>query len=199
MSKKTKGAISGIFLVLAIILVIVIIVVFVVLKISATKKTNTTPSASSTAQPTNVPVQGTSYDATVGDVKFSFQSATDLGNTLTNSDPRFPQTLTTTDKFIKVIVGAQDQGKFNIMQGAWDVGDIVDSNGRHFVSINDKAYSFLPTQNACGNLLKPDFQPTSCVKLYEVSKESTNLTVEVNAIPPNTSKKKEAFIGLIVN
>ena len=63
---------------------------------------------------------------------------------------------------------------------------------------------WLPNPNPCGERLQPAFDPTPCKKIYEVSKESTGLKVEVKTGKNNTatnlsSKKIDSFlIDLIV-
>lgn len=206
MLKKNTGKISSAILILAALLVIVIIIVFVVLKVSSVKNTPNTPATNNS---TTTPVQPPKpvYDATIGDIKFIFESAQDLGSVL-ESKSGYQQNLTTTEKYIKVIIGAQNKGKTNLQQGAWDIGSIVDSDGRNFVSINEQAYSFLPNPNTCGALLKPEFEPTPCVKLYEVSRESLALgadgqpkplKIEINFIVPGTTKRQEAFLDLVIH
>jgi hypothetical protein len=105
--------------------------------------------------------------------------------------------LSTTEKFIKVTVAAQNKGKVNLPQFSWDIGNLVDSDGRNFVPINEKAYYFLPQPSLCGEVLKPEFEPTPCVKLYEVSKASTNLKIMLTA-SGTTSKKEAALIDIVV-
>ena len=189
---KSKGAVSGTILVLAVILIVIIIVVFVVIKITASKsaapaKTTTTDVVQN--QPP-VPV----YQSQLGDVDFTVISAIDLGDTLLPK-ASYGQKLTTTEKFIQVTIGAQNKGKNDTASNVWAAGNIVDSEGRNFISINNKAYAYLPQPNLCGSILKPVFAPTSCVMLYEVAKASTGLKVEVIVTAP---KKAGAFLDLNV-
>ena len=183
---KSKGAISSIILILAVVLIIVIIIVFVVIKITASKNAdNTQKDINSTI--TNEPLKPV-HEVTLEDIKFTLQSSTDLGNILQSKDNRYNQKITTTEKFIQVVIGAQNQGKNDTAFSVWGVGNIIDSEGRNFISINNRAYFFLPQPNLCGALLKPVFDPVSCVMLYEVSKVSTGLKVEVNVISPKSAK-----------
>lgn len=194
--QKSAGQISGILLILGIILFVVIVVVFVIIRgnsiKNASKATSKNNSENSNQPPKPI------YETTISDVRFVFESAQDLGSVLQSKDVRYQPNLTTTEKFIKVIIGAQDKGKVNVVRGSWDVGNIVDSDGRNFVSINDQAYYFLPNQTLCGALLKPEFEPIPCIKLYEVSRASTNLKIEVNFTGQNSSKKQESFIDLLI-
>ena len=195
---KSSGAASGILLILGIVLLVIIVVVFLVIRSTAAKK-NTTPANTTTTQSDTVtqPPEPVT-EATLGDIRFVFESAVDLGMVIKSPNTAFQQNLTTTEKFIKVTIGAQNKGKLNVSRDVWNVGNIVDSDGRNFVSINDQAYYFLPNPTLCGTLLKPEFEPIPCIKLYEVSKESKNLKVEVNTISSSSSKKQEAFIDLNV-
>ncbi len=193
---KSSGKISSILLILAAILIVVIVVVFVVIRTAAIKNANNAKSANS-PNPTETPKPV--YETTIGDVKFIFESAEDLGGVLKSKNSNYQQDLTTTEKFVKVIIGAQNKGKINFPSQSWDVGNIVDSDGRNFISINDQAYYFLPAQNLCGALLKPEFEPVPCIKLYEVSKSSTKLKVGVNVTNQSSSKRQESFIDLTVN
>jgi hypothetical protein len=189
--KKSAGQVSTILLVLAVVLIVLVIAVFVVLKINASKTAATVKKNAPVTQ--NMPPKPV-YDTSIGDVRFVFESAQDLGNILIGRD----QTLKTTERFIKIIIGAQNTGKFDIQQYSWDIGNIIDGDGRNFVSIDNQAYDFLPNPNLCQSTLKPDFTPVPCIKFYEVSKASTKLKVEVNTTDPNTGRKKESFLDLVV-
>ncbi len=190
--KKSSGEVSNLLLILGVALVIVIIVIFVVIRTNAIKNTNNANSASPTGTPKPV------YETTIGDVRFVFKSALDLGNVLQSKNNIYQKDLTTTERFIEVVVGAQNKGKTDTQQNLWDVGNIIDSQGRNFISINNEAYYFLPSPNLCGAILKPAFDPVPCVKLYEVSKASTGLKIEVNSMSPTSSKKQESFMDIIV-
>ncbi len=198
MNKKSKGAASSILLILGVVLAIVIIVVFVVIKINASKtatKAKETESAQNNEPPPAV------YQAQLGDINFTFELAQNVGSVLKSKDPRFQPDLTTTEKFIKVVIGAQNKGKVNIKKGSWDIGNIVDSEGRNFVPVNqdNQIFAFANNANVCGALLKPEFEPTLCEKYYEVSKGSTDLKVEIDLIDENSAKKKSSsFLDLIV-
>ena len=107
-----------------------------------------------------------------------------MGNTLYGAQSRnssWQKDITTTERFVKVTIGAQNQGDQNIEAQVWSLGDIVDSDGRHFTSSQYDIDSWLPQPNLCGTLLKPAFDPTPCVKIYEVSKVSKGLKIEVIA------------------
>ncbi len=196
MNTKSKGATSGIFLILGIVLLVVIVIVFVVIKINAVKTADKAKQTSS--QNSNQPPKPV-YQLQLGDVNFTFESAQDMGQVL-KSDNQFAKPLTTTEKFIKVIVGAQNKGKINIPQNSWALGNIVDSDGRNFIPVNDSGLTYNTYGVAgCGSLLKPEFEPTPCIKYYEVSKESTGLKVEINVTSGSSIRKKqEGFLDLIV-
>lgn len=194
------GQVSKLLLVLAIIVLVAVIIVFVVLK------STTTP-----PKPIIETVIGPkiTYEATLGNIKFTFQEARDMGKVLVGSKSRFPdwqKDLVTTEKFILVKIGAQNKGKENIPERVWNIGNIVDSEGRNYVPIDNAADPWRPDTNLCGALLKPEFAATPCVKIYEVSRISTGLKISVsafkkeNAINYSSSEKNQetAFIDLIV-
>lgn len=196
--QRSKGAVSSILLVLAIILIVVIVVVFVVITIASNRNNNNNnPGNPNEPQGPPEPPKPV-YETNIGDIRFVFQSAVNLGSILVSKDLRYQQNITTTEKFIRVIIGAQNKGKLNIPKNSWDIGNIIDADGKNFVSINDQAYAFLPQPSSCGNLLKPDFEPTPCLKLYEVAKTSKKLKIEVNYLDPNSTKKQTAIIDLDV-
>src|SRR3990167_8787867 len=196
MNKKfnsSKGAVSTVLIVLVIALMVLVIVLFLVVRSAMIKNASEVPE-DETSNELPKPV----YETTIADARFVFESAYDFGNILASRDVRLQPHLTTTEKFIKVTIGAQNKGKVNIPQTSWDVGNIVDSDGRNFVSINDKAYFWLPRPDLCGALLKPEFDPVPCIKYYEVSKASKDLKIQVFYTPVNTSKKQESLVDLLV-
>lgn len=169
------GQVSRLLLVLAIIIFVAVIIVFVVLRAT------TAPPKPTTGEPIGPKII---YEATLGDIKFTFQESRDMGKTLFGSESRFPdwqKNLTTTEKFIMVKIGAQNKGKNNIPERVWDIKNIVDSEGRNYLPIDNMANSWLPDPNLCGALLKPEFAATSCVRIYEVSKVSTGLKINISA------------------
>lgn len=191
MKNKSRGQISGILIILAIVVLVVIVVVFLALKLSAKPQPD-----NSTPQESIIPEKV--YDTTVGNIRFLFELAVDLGDTLygSTSGVSYQKNVYTTEKFIKLTVGAQNKGKKNISQYSWDMGNIVDSNGRNFVSSNN-LYYFLPNPDLCGAMLKPEFEPTPCIKIYEVSKASTDLKVEI-IVTDESGKKQSGFLDLDV-
>ena len=203
-NKKTnfleQGQVARLLLVLAIIIFVAAIIVFVVLRAT------TAPPPPPINEPT---VPKSVYETTLGDVKFTFQEARDLGKTLFGSmstSPDYQKNLTTTEKFIMVRIGAQNKGKDNIPDRVWDIENIVDSEGRNYVPLNNIADAWLPDPNLCGALLKPEFSATPCVKIYEVSRVSTGLKITVSAFKKenagtydrNQKNKETALIDLIV-
>lgn len=176
---KQAGQASRLLLVLAIIVLVAVIITFLIMKMA---EPPAKPSPSSLPTP-DQPF----YERTLGAIRFVFQTALDKGNTLRASEAVNVQyaysslkDITTTEKFIKVTVGAQNKGTVNIEEGAWDLGVIIDSEGRRYVAVDDYTINpWLPPQNFCKALLKPAFDPAPCTKIYEVSKESTGLKVEV--------------------
>jgi len=184
------GQVSRVIIFIAIACFLVIVVVYGVTTFisyqRAHKKTTATPTPEEPAGPL--------YDTTVGPIRFLFESAEDLGTTL-KAQHSYNENLSTTERFIKLTIGAQNLGKINTSAYAWDVGDIVDSTGRHFVNINDKAYDWVPRPDLCGTILKPQFSPTPCVKYYEVSRVSTSLKVQVKVSDPI---KGQSMLDIIV-
>jgi hypothetical protein len=110
------------------------------------------------------------------------------------------ENLQTTERFIEVKIGAKNMGKVNMEDGSWDIGDIIDSEGREFVPLtNSDVRAWLPKDDLCGELLKPAFNPTACVKIYEVSRESTGLKIRVITGQDNSDDldKDKAMTALI--
>src|SRR3989338_5664845 len=130
--KNSSGAVSSILLVLAVLIVIVIIVVFVVIKINSNKGADTVNDSGQNPDEPPQPV----YETTVEGIKFTLESAWDMGNILVSNNQSFQPNIVTTEKFIKVTIGAQNKGKINTTQSSWSIGNIVDSEGRNFVSID---------------------------------------------------------------
>ena len=196
-TKKESGQVSKLLLVLAVIVLAAIIITYLVMKAA------TAPPPPPVATPT---IPQPVYQQTLGDIKFIYMQARDMGSVLKGSQSRNPnwqKDLPTTERFIKVTIGAQNKGLTNIKERVWDIGNIVDSEGRNFTPSQYNVDSWLPDPNLCGALLKPDFEPTQCVKIYEVSKVSKGLKIQVianrkvgNEYP--SDKKDTALIDLIV-
>lgn len=200
---SSSGQASKMLLVLAIIVFVAIIIVYIVIK--ATERPAPPPVSTDNTVPT------VNYEAILGDIKFTFQEAVDMGNILYGSESISNQyqqkDLTTTEKFIIVTIGAKNQGKENVPERVWDMGNIVDSEGRIFVPLDSYLASpWMPAQNLCGVLLKPEFTPVPCKKIYEVSKISKGLKIEakankkISATQYSTSSDSQdtALIDLIV-
>lgn len=173
-TNKSSGQASRTLLIIAIIVLVAVVITY-----SAMRYAEKKPAAPSPGPTVPQPV----YEATLGDIRFVFQEARDFGSTLKGSqskNPQWQQDLKTTERFVKVTVGAQNKGKENTKHGGWDIENIVDSEGRNYVPASG-VDSWLPEKNTCGELLKPEFAPTSCTKIYEVSKVSTGLKIRVKA------------------
>ena len=95
-------------------------------------------------------------------------------------------------------VGVQNKGKIDTTRYSWELGNIIDSEGRNFIPINERAYYWLPQPDQCGAVLKPAFTATPCARYYEVSKISTGLKLQVMAQGPQDSKPKKDLIDLLV-
>jgi len=200
---KEAGQVSRLLLVLAVIVFVAIIIVFLVMRMAQK------PSAPAEVVIETVPLPV--YEKQLGAIRFVFESALNKGKVLKASEvvnnlySSSQKDLTTGEKFIKVTIGAQNKGTENTLQNAWDMGDIIDSEGRRFVAVEDYNINpWLPNPDLCGVLLKPAFDPTPCTKIYEVSKSSTGLKIEVKTgidnLPNNLSSgKAEIFlIDLII-
>ncbi len=201
---KSSGQASRLLLVMAIIILVAVAIVYLVMQMAE-------------KPPAPKPIQGPVvvlpfYEKQLGDVRFVFESAIDRGNILRASEIRnsqynssYQKDYSTTEKFIQVTMGAQNEGTQNIELNSWDIQNIVDSQGRNFEPLDGYAITpWLPENNQCGALLKPAFDPTPCTKIYEVSKESTGLKIRVITGKDNTasnlsSDKTDSFlIDLIV-
>jgi len=177
---KSSGAVSKVLLFLAVAILVVIIVIFIAIKISGNKKAQVTKDKTLVVEKVEPPKPV--YDLTMQNIKFTFKSAENLGSVL-KAKTTYEQDLKTTEKFIKIVVGAQNKSKTNLVQYAWDIGNIVDADGREFTPY-DKAFFYLPKPDLCGAILKPEFEPIPCIKIYEVSKLSKNLKIQIKVTDP---------------
>jgi len=196
-----KGQVSRLLLVLAIVVLVAAIITFLIIRM-AEKPTQTNLEPETT-------IPQPFYQQTLENITFTFQNAIDMGNTLKASETiaqtSWQKDIATTEKFIKVTIGAQNIGKENIEERSWDLGDIIDSEGRKFVPLEGyDIAAWLPDPNLCGTLLKPAFDPTPCTKIYEVSKSSTGLKIIVKTGEGNeannlsSDKALESQIDLII-
>jgi len=187
---KERGQASRLLLVLAIIVLVAAVIVYLVIKMAEK------PASPIDEPTTTVPLPV--YEQQLGDIRFIFESALDRGGVLRASEVINDQynasyqknfnVSNTGAKFIQVTIGAQNKGTKNIEQNSWSIENIVDSKGREFVPLDSYSVNpWLPNPNLCGSLLKPAFDPTPCVKIYEVSKESTGLKIRVETGKDNTS------------
>lgn len=193
------GQASRLLIVLAAVVLVAVIITYLILRM-----------AEKPAKPDVLPdttVQLPVYEQQLGNIRFIHLSALNRGNTLRASDildkqysSSYTKNFTTGEKFIQVTIGAQNKGTVNTEQNAWDIENIVDSEGRNFIPLDGYTISpWLPNPDLCGAILKPAFDPTPCVKIYEVSKESTGLKIRVETGKDNTannlsSGKKETFL-----
>jgi len=192
--KYQEGQVARLLLILAIVIFVAIIITYVIIVFSE-KPQNT--AVQNQQQQQNLPV----YEKQLGNIRFVFLEARDEGSTLTASDQLSPnfginKELSTTERFVIISVGAQNMGKENIDQNAWDLGNIIDSEGRNFVPLDSYiVQGWLPQDNGCGKLLKPAFNPIPCMKIYEVSKKSQGLKIEIltgeDNTPANFSANKQ--------
>lgn len=183
-TNKSSGQVSRILLILS-----VIILVAVAISYSVIRFAERPPKTPETTEKIPQPV----YEETLGDIRFIFQEAKDFGGVLKGSQSKNPQwqkDLKTTERFIRVKVAAQNKGKENTRNGDWDIKNIIDSEGRNYIPIS--ADQWMPENNYCGDALKPEFEPISCLKFYEVSKISAGLKIIIE------TKGKTALLDLIV-
>lgn len=189
------GQASRMLLILAIVILVASAIVFLVMKMAEKP-----PKPVEQLETTPMPV----YEQKLGDIRFVFMSAIDYGNTLLASNALQKNSnqkdLQTTGKFIKVTIGAQNKGKIDTEKNSWDLGDIVDSEGRYYSALKDnQAQPWISEDDLCGAGLKPEFDPVPCTKIYEVSKISTGLKTQVlsgknNSANNFSSKKTDSFL-----
>lgn len=185
---KSSGQIAKALLALAIIILIALVIVYIVVK-RAEKPPEPPPVDGDEPKPV--------YEATLGDIRFLFLEATDKGNVLYGKDsnqPQWQKDLETTERFIEVVIATQNVGKENTPDKMWDIGNIIDKDGRKFLPSGQEVSNWLPQydQNLCGSVLKPSFEPSPCKKIYEVAKISTGLKVEIFIYEKGYSNKRAA-------
>ena len=172
---RTSPGISMIIVILIVSVLLLAAIGYFSFKLIQSKKSQAGENQNTTTETTSPkPV----YETQIGDIKFKVVSAINLGNTI-KATQGWQQDVTTTEKFIQVSVGAQNKGKIATKQGSWGFGNIIDSEERQFVDVSDGVYYFLPQPNLCGAPLQPEFDQTLCVRIYEVSKKSKGLKIEV--------------------
>lgn len=146
--------------------------------------------------PSGPPPSGPVYEVELEDkIRFKLQEVKDRGDILRLTEAINPKAAkkdaTTSGRFIEVTVSVYNIGKDNIKAGTWGLKDLYDSNGAKFYS--STFYNlWVSGESQCGVLLKPQFPPILCSKIYEVSKVSTGL--KVGLYFKDTSK--QAFIDL---
>jgi len=188
---KSSGQVSRLLLVLAVIVLVAVLITFLIMKMAEKPPKPVVKPVDTVPQPV--------YEQQLGNIRFVFQSALDRGKVLKISEVINSQFASSSQKeltvsnpgakFIQVTVGAQNKGTENTEQNAWNIENIVDSEGRNFVPVEGYTISpWLPNPDLCGALLKPAFDPTPCTKIYEVSKESTGLRIRVKTGKDNSSQ-----------
>lgn len=190
---KSAGQASRLLLVLAIVVLVAVVITYLILKMTerpAPPDTTTTPDVV-------LPV----YEQTLDNIRFVYQSSINRGDTLRAADvTKKPVSPSQKDlyignpgaKFIQVTVGAQNKGTENTGANSWNIENIVDSEGRNFIPETSNVSPWLPIPNLCGSILRPAFDPTSCTKIYQVSKESKGLKIRV--IVKNSDSKEDSFL-----
>lgn len=191
---KESGQISRTLIILAFAVLLMGGAIYGVLRFGAGKKARLAQEEAEKSANTEPPKPV--YETQLGDIRFLFDSAYDLGSVV-KAVKQNQQDIKTTEKFIYLTVRAQNKGKGDTVRYSWDIGNIVDSEGRNFLPY-ENSYGFLPQPDLCGAILKPEFEPTPCVKMYEVSKISDNLKIEIKFVPQNSSKPQSALLDLKV-
>ncbi len=195
------GQASRMLLILAAVVLVAVVIVYLVIKMAERP-----PRPNPEPEPG---VTGPVYEQTMDDIKFTFIRAKDLGGVLTGASSKNPQwqkDLVTTERYVRLTIGAQNKGKENVPDNVWDIENIVDSEGRNYVPLDYRVQAWLPEPDLCGTLLKPEFEATPCVKIYEVANIAQGLKIRVLSKPKSAegryateeSKKDEAYIDLIV-
>lgn len=171
---RQKGKISRLLLIGAGLVFLIIVVIIIVFAVQGNNAGKNQENVASTDLEPPKPV----YEKQIGDMYFALESSENLGNILEAKYP-YQKDVVTTERFIRVVIGVQNKGKVTTAPNIWDMGNIIDSEGRIFANVNNTVFSFLPNPNPCGLSLKPAFYPVTCTKIYEVSKISEGLKVEV--------------------
>jgi len=173
------------------VIIFLIIIVFVISKLS--KKP--LPPPPQPVEEKQEPV----YETTVGNVKFKLIEAKDRGNKLLASESKNPEytreDLITTDRFVEVVISAENIGKDNIPPNIWDMEELVDKESRKFYS-SPQFDQWVLKESKCGEMLKPAFTPTLCTKIYEVANVATGLKVKVSVRTFGDQKGGESFIDI---
>lgn len=189
------GEISRIILILAGAILLVVVIAFIAVSVSRSRQEEEPVDDLPQVEEPPKPV----YELTMRNISFTLESSRDLGGVLYGTLSRYPtvqKDLVTTERFIEIVVGAQNKGTVNTSYYDWTVGNIVDSEGRSFVPLDYRVAPWLPATDLCGVLLKPEFEPVPCVKIYEVSKASAGLKIEVKVTIKDSSRKETAFLDL---
>ena len=183
--KKSKSA--GIAPIFIAIMGVIIVAIIGVIIFSVVKKEPEKPVETPVVEPVKEEMPKPIYEVIVGNVKFNSVEVEDMGSVLECEKRPIPperclpqDNANTTDKFIKVKITAQNMGQDNIIKGNWKVEELIDSEGRKFYS-STKTTKWIPEESRCGDLLKPNFKPTACIIIYEVSKHSIGLKTKVYA------------------
>ena len=205
---KSSGQVSRLFLVLGIVILVAVIIVYLVMKMvtPAPKPVVSLPTATGT--PSLV------FQKQVGDIQFVFQNGVDKGTVITTAQivntqivPQFESNqnapvsnlvASSGGKYIQVTVGAQNEGLGNIDQGSWDIGNVVDSQGRNFIPLDATIDApWISANNGCGALLLPALDPVPCTKIYEISNKSTGLKITVENLEKSTKNAAQVKTKIV--
>lgn len=169
---KQKGA--SVLMLLGIILVVVVLSLLIL-------RVMISPDPEIRDNDVDDPYKEPRYELDLGNVRFIFQEAVDKGRILVRPPGERGGNLESTERFIKVTIGARNIGRMTIGGRNWKINNLIDGEGRVFEPKGREVNDWLPEDNMCGENLYPGFSPLYCSKIYEVANVSRNLQVEVES------------------
>lgn len=135
---------------------------------------------------------GLGQDIVVGEIRWRFLEAQDMGNTL-ESDNEFMEPLTTNGRFIRVRFEVENRSAEALIFS--DI-NLVDSRGRSFEDSTDAAIRFVESTELCSlEQLNPNLTKT-CTKIFEVPADAGGLKAQVGDLQPFTSDEALVDLGL---
>ncbi len=184
---KEKGA--GVLLVFGVIFVVIIVGILIV-------NVMVSPPEDDNGEKEEEDVFEAQYEVMAGNMKFIFKEAIDMGSVLRTGNPR-SEDLVTTERFIKVTIGAVNEGTNSIAGRDWEVEKIIDEEGRIFEPLREfNVREWLPEDNGCHTIVHPGFSPKRCTQIYEVANISERLKAKV--VSSERGDDGEDFIDLFV-
>lgn len=133
------------------------------------------PTSTEIPPPTNTPLPRIGADVFVGNVRWHFHNAENLGNTL-KSDNQFIDSKTTAGKFIRVSFDVENRSGDMLTYGGID---LVDSQGRTFKEYTESLF-FIPDGEECSIIvnLNPNVAKR-CTLIFEVAADAVGLKAHV--------------------